>query len=235
MHNIKINEDQNLLNSLTKACKIRNDKLKLRLPIHKQMLHVILNKIDDYFMKANQPYLALLYQTLFSTTYYGLLRVSEVTSTESNHAVLAKDLQIADNKRKILLILRSSKTHGKNMHPQLVKISSTRKKNSVSQDESKHKFCPYNLLRRYFKARGGYRHDTEQFFTFRDGSPVTAYHFNFYLKLILRKCGFQNQYYGTHSLKAGRSSDLFKLGLPIEKIKKLGRWKSNAIYRYLKL
>ena len=53
------------------------------------------------------------------------------------------------------------------------------------------------------------------------------------LKNVLRECGFNERLYGTHSLRSGRTDDLLKLGLLVETIKKLGRWKSNAIFKYL--
>ena len=45
---------------------------------------------------------------------------------------------------------------------------------------------------------------------------------------------FDDTLYGTHSLRSGRTCDLYKLGLSVETIKKIGRWKSNAVFRYLK-
>ena len=61
---------------------------------------------------------------MLSTTCYGLFRVSELAWTKSGHAALVKDVQIASNKNKFLFVLRSSKTHGAESPPQLVKIAS---------------------------------------------------------------------------------------------------------------
>ena len=66
--------------------------------------------------------MATLYKAIFSMMYYGLLCISEVAS---EHAVLARDVHMGPNKRKFLLILRTSKTHWKNMKPQMIKISAT--------------------------------------------------------------------------------------------------------------
>ena len=40
--NIVVNEDKYLLQSLTKACKLQNDQVTIRLPIHKDMLNLVL-------------------------------------------------------------------------------------------------------------------------------------------------------------------------------------------------
>ena len=86
------------MTSLTQACRLNNNKIHTRLPIHKGLLKIILTTLNENFTKNNQPYLALMYTTLFLTAYYGLFRVSELTVTASNHAVKAKDIQIGYNK-----------------------------------------------------------------------------------------------------------------------------------------
>ena len=84
---IDINEDQYLLSAMTKACKLKNDRVRARLPIQKGMLNVILRHTKKHFDSINQPFLGALYMTLFSTAYYGMFRVGELTS--GTHPVLA--------------------------------------------------------------------------------------------------------------------------------------------------
>ena len=231
MHNIKINEDKYLLVSLVCACRLKNDTLHTRLPIRKGMLGILIDNIEESY--NDQPYLSLLYQTLLCTTYYGLFRVGEVTS--GLHAVLAKDVQIATNKKKMLFILRSSKMHGKNSTPQLIKVSAVARTGHSSNTESnRNKYCPFSLLNNYAQASGNFRTESETFFIFRDHSPVTPRHMRSCLKKALKNAGFNHNLYRTHSLCAGRTCDLYKLGLSVETIKKLGRWRSNAVFRYLR-
>ena len=108
---IEIDKDTNLLTLLTKACRLRNDRVVARLPIHKDMLHMILNRTDSYFRQLNQLYLRILYTTLFMTVYYGLFRVGELTT--GSHPVMVGNVHIVENKNKFLLLLRTSKTHWK--------------------------------------------------------------------------------------------------------------------------
>ena len=120
---IKLHEDQFLISSLTKACKLRNDKVKLRLPIQKGMLGILLRETKHYFENVlNQPFLSILYQAILSTAYFGLFRIGEVTA--GDHPILARDVHIGANKKKILFLLRSSKSHNQGSKPQSVKISS---------------------------------------------------------------------------------------------------------------
>ena len=46
-NSIKIKEDQYLLSAMTKACKLKNDCIKARLPIQKPMLGVILRQTEN--------------------------------------------------------------------------------------------------------------------------------------------------------------------------------------------
>ena len=234
-----MDENQYLLSSLTKACKLQNDQIRTRLPIKRSLLAIILNKTKEVYM--DQPYLSLLFTTIFSTMYFGLLRISEVT--HEVHAVKAVDVHIGTNKRKFLLVLRTSKTHWKNMKPQMIKISASeiKQNDKLAQIETEdlsepqtHLPCPYQLLDSFRNMRGGYVNNEEAFFVYRDKSPVTATHVVNVLKFMLKKAGFEQSLYGSHSLRSGRTCDLFRLGVPIEVIKKLGRWRSNAIYRYLR-
>ena len=241
INQIELTEDQYLISSLTKACRLKNDCIRTRLPIGRDLLSLLLQKMKKFYLNNGQVFLAILYQTLFSTAYFSLFRVGELTSGE--HPVLAKDVQIAFNKKKILFILRTSKTHWKNNKPQLIKISSTKRKNKKNSDAStlaahnsdcRYLPCPYDLLHQYLKLRGPYRRPNEPFFIFADGTPVQPRQMRQCLKNTLKFAGCDESLYGVHSLRSGRAGDLLDLGLSVETIKKIGRWKSNAVFRYLK-
>ena len=155
-----------------------------------------------------------MYTTLFLTAYYGLFRVSELTVTASNHAVKAKDIQIGYNKKKFMIILRSSKMHGAESQPQIVKISSkqgiqsnsttTRKQNTTEISLP----CPYLALREFATARVPFASDEDKFFVFRDGTSVSALNMRNCLKFTLKSAGFDNRLYSLHSIRSGRAGDL---------------------------
>ena len=222
--NVTVNEDTYLLNSLTHACRLTRDSYSIRMPIPRELLNVILNRTYKYHLNNGQSYIAQLYVTLFLTAYYGLFRVGELT--ESEHVIKACNVFIGTNKNKIKFILRSSKTHGEYTSPQIVKISSS---TTVSSQ-----LCPFQILQSYVARRPEALNNQENFFIFGDRSPVYPYHFCKMLKQMLHEAGFDSTAYLTHSLRSGRSLDLLNLGLAIEVIKRLGRWKSNAVYAYLK-
>ena len=82
--------------------------------------------------------------------------------------------------------------------------------------------------------RKDYKNDQENFFIFKDKTPVAPYHVRTVLRKLLKTLNLESNYYDTHSLRIGRMSDLVKLGYSIEDVKRLGRWKSNAVYKYIK-
>ena len=233
---VVLHEDQFLITSLTKACKLCNDKLKLRLPIQKGMLSIIIRKTKQYFeVDRNQPYLSVLFQTIFTVAYFGLFRIGELAYSE--HSVRAQDVFIGTNKKKFLFILRSSKTHNKETRPQSIKVSSQRRLSSSYKAQNTEQLsvpCPYQLLNRYRALRGPCKADeSDRFFVYSDGSNVTTAQVQKCLKNILKLAGFSQRHYSFHSFHARRTHDLLKLGLSIETIKKIGRWQSNAIFKYL--
>ena len=161
---------------------------------------------------------------MFAAAYYGLLRISEVAEP---HPVMARDVHYGVNKEKILFVLRSSKTHGKANKPQLVEING---KNSFSDK----RFCPFQLVRRYAAVRPKCKSRREPFFVYSDRSPITPYATRSVLKSCITKAGINPVPFGFHSFRIGRSTDLFNQGYTVAQIQKLGHWKSNAVFKYLR-
>ena len=211
--------------SLTKGCKLMNDRVRTRLPITLGLLEIILREMEMYYAKKGQLYLTKLYQCMLLLGYYGLLRIGEMA--EGNHAVKAANVHAAENKRKIMIILFSSKTHGLESHPQQIRIWADYEITNI-------KYCPFKITNEYGNLRGEYMADDEQFFVFQDGSPVQPRHLRSILKKCLKLIGLDATKYDTHSLRIGRASDLMKNGYTVDQIKQLGRWKSNAVYKYIR-
>ena len=53
------------------------------------------------------------------------------------------------------------------------------------------------------------------------------------LRNILDKIGLDATLYRTHSFCIGRATDMIKMGVEFERVKQIGRWRSNSIYRYI--
>ena len=122
---IKVNHDEYLLSSLTRACKLVNDRCRTRLPIQWPLLNTILTQISLHFASKGQLYLSKLYRALIASAYFGLLRVGELTS--GTHPVFATDVQIAMNKKKIKFVLYTLKTHWHDSKPQIIIVRNVKK------------------------------------------------------------------------------------------------------------
>ena len=135
-----------------------------------------------------------------------------------------------------MMILHSSIMHGKGNKPQIIKL--TRDKNTVQQNNSKQcnfpNLCPYHLLRCYIEVRKSFKSTDEQFFVFKDHSPVTPKAMWKVFKDCISDIGLNSNSYVFHGFRAGRACDLLEMGVSVETIKKLGRWRSNAVYVYLR-
>ena len=218
------NENRILLNTLTKACKVINDRVRTRLPIKQNLLEILLFELEQKYM--DQPYLECLYKTIFMFAYYGLFRIGELTT--GNHPIKAKDVHIAQNKNKLLVILYSSKTHSLGSIPQEVKISA---KNCRSQKY----FCPFQSSREYLAIRGNYTADSDPFFVFKDQAPVKPLHVRKVLKEALQSVNLNPKLYDTHSFRIGHATEmLITQKLSISQVKIAGRWKSNVVYKYIR-
>jgi hypothetical protein len=54
------------------------------------------------------------------------------------------------------------------------------------------------------------------------------------IKYLVRSVGLQPDFYSTHSLRAGGATDLLRANVPLEVIKKAGRWRSDEVLKYLR-
>ena len=218
-------EDEKVwLAALTKSCKIKNDQVLTRLPIQKELLQFIIFEIERKYNSDvfDHLYKRTMYKSAILVAYYGLLRIGEYTVSE--HAFKAKDIHEGRNKDKYLIILYSSKTHGKDSKPQKIRIDKT-------TDQT---FCPFEETASYINIRPPYRTDEEQFYVSQDYSPMTAAEFRKILKKAISNLNLNPELYDTHSLRIGRATDLQKHKISVDTIKEQGRWQSNAVYNYLR-
>ena len=217
-----------LLSSLTRACKLVNDRVKTRLPIHCNLLEMILFEIGRIY--GEQPYLKCMYKALFALGYYGLLRVGELKA--SPHTIKARDVHMGVNEDKILVILYSSKTHDEGDRPQQVKITTN------DTEKSGHyvhrNFCPFKSMREYMHIRGAYDSYSESLFIYRDKLTVGEDPACRLLRKAIDAIGLDSSIYDMHSLRIGRASDLIKYNYSVEEVKRLGSWKSNVVYKYIR-
>ena len=218
-----------------KSLKKVNDTVKIRFPIHLSLLETILFELGRVY--SNDPYLLILYRTIFCIGYYGLFRVSELGTQQSedvsDHAIKLLMCTLESTKTSYYLFYFDQKHMVKNPCLKKIKISANTRNNECMGNKSKCHFCPFKLMRCYMQVRGNYYSDTEQLFIFSDRSPVQPSDIRATLQNCLSRLGLDPSLYGTHSLRISRSTDLIKAGFTVEEVKRMGHWKSNAVYCYI--
>ena len=227
------NDEKIMISSLTRACRLENDTLMCRLPIQKGLFELILFELKREL--DGQFYLLTLFRALFSLAYYGLMRIGELA--EGSHTIKASNIHTGTNKNKILIVLYTSKTHGTNCYPQKIKITSEEPTEIGTNSTCDGKLiCPFEAVRSFLRIRGGYINEQENFFIFRDKTTIQPKQVRTILRNCLESLGLNPVLYNTHSFRIGRTVDLWKNNkLSLQELKQIGRWRSNAVYRYLKL
>ena len=195
---VELSENCILLASLMKACKLINDQVQAKLPITKGFLNMLIDKVDVVFRGNPQPYLIALHKAILSTAYFGLFWIGEITQSSCGKS---KGCHIGLNKKKLMFVLHTSKTHGLGAKPQIMKITSINR--STNKTKARDKNCPFTLLQNYLKLQKKYLTCEEQFFVFRDRSPVQSTHFRKMLSKLIAFCNLNPRCYSSHSLRSG--------------------------------
>lgn len=222
--------------AITRACKLTEESVLIRLPIHKRLLVILLDQLDDTY--EGQPYLRALYRAMFTAGYYGLLRVGEMCT--GDHPVLAKDVLTDDNKRKHYFILRTSKTHNLSNKPQRVAIPSLSTQEEAKlydKTTSQGRYDPFSIIQEFIDFRLDRIPVTKRrdpFFVFSSNQPVTPVQLRRVLKKALQDKRYNLMAYDVHSFRGGRCEDLRRLKFSTDRIRREGRWseKSRAIFAY---
>ena len=148
---------------------------------------------------------------------------------------------LGENKRKILFVLRTSKTHWRNVKPQLIKINElptqTSEKTKINNYHSclnTNNYCPFKILQEFVMERPSCKSYDEPFFVFADRSEIHPSQVLVILRKILSIIGVNPMLYAMHSYRIGRATDLVGMGISVETTRKLGRWRSNVVFDYLR-
>lgn len=225
---IEINTRTARLRALIKACKYKNDRVIHRMPISEHLLVKLVKQIDIIF--SSQPYLAKLYRCMLVMGFYGMLRVGEMAT--GDHPVLARDIHLNYRLKKVQIILRTSKTHGRGDQPQYVKFSGGDSRVYLYN----RKFCPFLVVKEFLESRGPRLNEWDPLFVFGDNSPVKPYQMQAILKRALSKFHLDPSDFGIHSLRIGYATTLDHRHVSLDVIRRKGRWKgTNIVYRYIRM
>ena len=92
--------------------------------------------------------------------------------------------------------------------------------------------CPVLFLLDYLSLRGN---RPGPLFLNSDNSPVSRTNFAELLSLSLKACGLDSTCYKGHSFRIGAASFAAERGMSDAQIRALGRWRSNAFLKYIRI
>lgn len=192
-----------------------------RLPITPALLEKLINVLP---VVCSSLYEVILFSAVFSCSYFGLFRVSELvldsTKGSSSHAMDASSIQFFQDNSAVKIYVAHSKTDQLGRGVVLILPA------------VKGKVCPVKLLKQFSMQRPKIQ---GPFFCHFDRSPLTRYQFNAILKKSLSCIGVDIKKYKSHSFRIGGATTASINGISDGQIKELGRWESRAYKRYIRI
>lgn len=229
---VKLDSEKCRFHALVKAARIKNGKIKMRLPI--KLLNRMIEEVPRLKRFKNQPYLVKLYRAIFAVAYYGLLRVSEITG--SKHLLKSRDMHLAQDRPKVQMRIWTAKNKKRGTWLDDLKIEGLLDCKACfpsSIERSTYRFCPVHLIKQFHSVRLATPGDY-QFFCFADGSPIPQVQLRNTIKEVLDSIGIGRNTHNGQSFRSGRACDLRKLNYSIRDIKFFGRWHGNSVFKYFK-
>ena len=97
-------------------------------------------------------------------------------------------------------------------------------------------FCPVAAISHAFSFTVGAPAHSQAFLWVAPSLHLREFSYGLFmskLRACLILCGLPGKDFGSHSFRRGGASFAFSVGVPVELIKLLGDWKSNAVLLYL--
>ena len=193
-----------------------------RRPISMDLLHEMiratesigLNKYNKSMMKA-----------VLLLMFHGLFRLGELIQSDSRNSQTVIQLN------NVRLNQRANK-----FSSMTIRISNFKHNTPSNTIEikilSKRNFCPVNHLISYLTVRGN---ANGPLFLRQDGAPLTRSVFTTVFRNILQHLKLSPAEYKPHGFRIGGTTHLAELGYEEALIQRMGRWKSNAFRKYIRM
>ena len=210
------------ISQLMKSFSKVGSRLDSRLPISLEMLY----KINDAAKQIVFPQFKMLrFVAMCNLAFHAFLRIGEITfSGKSALPPLSFDqVKLMTDSQGHVLSLRlhfHDYKHNYNQRPFALDIP------------RKSQYCPVQFLLDYLAVRGA---QPGPLFINFDGSAVPRSVFQESLNLVFSFCGFDSNFYKGHSFRIGAATLAAKQGFSDAQIRLMGRWKSDAFKRYIRV
>jgi hypothetical protein len=198
-------------------------KCRKRLPVTRDMLHVISSRLRLGFFSL---FTDRMLETVCIVAFFAFLRCGEFTCKANfDPSVNLTIGDISFHENYAVLTLKQSKTDPfrRGVDIKLFCVGSS--------------LCPKCLLQNYLKLRTSVFpnwSDLDSCFVNKTGEPLSRVEFLTLFKQILSACGFEADSYSGHSFRSGAATSAASAKIEDHLIKVLGRWSSDSYCRYIK-
>ena len=198
------------IRQLLSAIRKKKPSVDHRKPITETLLHKMISKLPSV---TSNTYEQALFASMFLTAFHFALRVGEITDSQHN----LQRSQVSASTSEVCISFKSFKHSPQ--HP-----------GSHSIQSSMSIFCPVKYLLHYISLRGP---KPGPLYCLH-GKPVTRNLFATTLRLLLQEVGEEQSDFNTHSFRIGIATAWYNKGISDLQIKRMGRWRSNAVLNYIR-
>lgn len=222
-HNVTDPADTFLIRKLLKGVNNSKGSSDSRLPITLHILHKLVSAVDKVL---SQHFKVTLCRAMFLLAFHAFLRVGEMTTTQnksSTQIIQVSDVSFSYTQGHVdsMTIIITHFKHN-DLHPFTLYIPI----------QGEPEFCPVRAIQKYIRLN---RHTVGPLFQFSDGTPVSRGYFATTLRNTLAFLRLDTDRYKGHSFRIGAATSAAAKGMSEVLIQKLGRWKSGAVNRYVRL
>lgn len=195
-----------------------------RLPITPTILSKIILSLPHV---TNSSFIKCLLHAMYVLAFSAFLRVGEITKTGklNQHFLLVKHINITANPNQGNSIDLTIPHCKHSIRPISLQIS---------RNLENPLLCPVRALQYFMQIRKHASQD-EALFSFMDGNPVSRQFFTQNLNNSLTFCGLDTKRYQSHSFRIGAATAAADLGASDIQIQNMGRWKSTAFKKYIRV
>lgn len=206
---------QRALKGIQKTSRVQDTRLPITYSILGNLMHAV-----KYC--SSVLYCQVMYRSMFSLAFFAFLRVGELTvSNAYSHNILTLQQLKFDRQKRFVTVVFLNFKHS-NGRKAVVKI--------FPQQDCE--ICPVRTLYEFLALRG-----TAPGFLYQwpSGAAISRQEFIDILNRCLAFCNLSCSVYKGHSFRIGAATYCASLGMSDSQIRTLGRWRSDAFKKYIRL
>lgn len=197
-------------------------RLDSRLPITLPILRSLLEASPHI---TGSQYQICQFKAMCSLAFFAFLRIGEITTTKLTGCLplqMHQLVKIHDSSNQVVGVKLTFLDFKHNYNQRPFTLVLHRQRTS----------CPIQLLLDYLALRGNQQ---GAIFLTQARTPVTREAFTSKLATAISFCGLDPSRYKGHSFRIGAASYAAEQGMSDSQIRTLGRWKSNAFHKYIRV